>query len=530
MKTHVLLVDDDELVLSGLADGLSDAGFHVSTASSAEAALDLMAADPADVVVTDLVLGGMDGIELMRRLRHTYRNVPVLLITGQGSTSHAIAAMREGAADYIQKPAHPDDIARRLDTVLTAHRLRSRLEIDREEAQQEQELRDLQSSRAERFETALRFARGLAADLAPLADLLDSPPSAPLVAAWAPNDRAAAEVALQRIRELRTMAANPDDEAETFNLNDVVVAALDSPAIHLLRDGRPDIMVTFRPDNSPIVVRGHPAMLRSSLVGLFGAMLRAASRGGRVDITTTSEEFKDPWGHLVRGKSGWYGVVRVLTSIRLKPEEIDVLFEPYAVPRLTAGAGLAFPLMLLSMRAHRGLTFARDSASPPGFDIRLLIPLAAPETPAPAAAAPSADGLRVLVVDDTTHHRGHAAALLRQLHCHVDEAADSATALAMAEDAATRQAPYDLVLLDLILGEPTDGVDLTRQILALRDPPRVLLMGGFADLGRIAEGRTAGAAGYLQKPLTREALDHAIREAMARPPQDGAQLGDKSVT
>ena len=109
MKAHVMVVDDDELVRSGLAGSLEELGWRVSTAATGEEAMALMASDPADIVLTDLVLGPEDGIALLRRLREAYPSTPVLVITGHGTAANAITTsgaviVQPGASLNLQAP------------------------------------------------------------------------------------------------------------------------------------------------------------------------------------------------------------------------------------------------------------------------------------------------------------------------------------------------------------------------------------------------------------------------------------------
>ncbi len=509
MKAHVMVVDDDELVRSGMAGSLEELGWRVSTAATGEEAMALMASDPADIVLTDLVLGPEDGIALLRRLREAYPSTPVLVITGHGTAANAIESLRQGAADYLQKPVRAEDIDRRLDTVLAAHRLRARIESERETARQEAESRELRTLRADRFESALRFAKGLAEELSPLLECA-------VTEGLPPERRAAVERAAQRIRDLVALTADAPADPKPFNLNDVVAAALDAPSVHEARDRRPDLLFEAHLHEEPVPVRGQPAVLRAVLVVLFPSMIRACPPGGRLTLATGREEHKEPWGHFIRGPSGAYGVLRLFTSVRAGAEEIDRMFEPYAARQILSGHGLAMPLLLRCIRVHRGLTLVRTSPSPAGTDLRLLFPLDA-VTAGGSPRPSSGDGLRILVVDDTPAHRADAVALFKELGCHVDEAADSASAIRRMDEAADRGQPYNVALVDLVLGEPTDGVDLARQIVSSHPGIAVLLCGGFADLGRIAEGRSVGVLDYLQKPIEKDVLARALEQLRHRP-------------
>jgi two-component system response regulator AtoC len=104
----ILVVDDEAIVRESLRDWLSDAGYQVFAAENGSHALDIMEKEKLGIVIADLVMPGMDGIELMKRARELSPQTAVIIITAYGSIPTAIAAMKEGAYDYIEKPFCPE--------------------------------------------------------------------------------------------------------------------------------------------------------------------------------------------------------------------------------------------------------------------------------------------------------------------------------------------------------------------------------------------------------------------------------------
>jgi DNA-binding NtrC family response regulator len=107
MERRILVVDDEQETCDLLQMVLGREGFQVTTSTSAQSALELVAAQDFDAVVTDLSMPEMGGLELCERVLGTRPNVPVVVITGQGSLETAIGAMRVGAYDFITKPVDP---------------------------------------------------------------------------------------------------------------------------------------------------------------------------------------------------------------------------------------------------------------------------------------------------------------------------------------------------------------------------------------------------------------------------------------
>jgi DNA-binding NtrC family response regulator len=108
---RVLIVEDESYVAESIVALLERRGFEATAVATGEAALDQ---PPADVVLADLKLPGMSGVELLKRLKERDRSAPVLLLTGHGTIRDAVEAMRAGALDFLTKPVEPDVIVERL--------------------------------------------------------------------------------------------------------------------------------------------------------------------------------------------------------------------------------------------------------------------------------------------------------------------------------------------------------------------------------------------------------------------------------
>ena len=107
MDPRILVVDDEQDLCDLLSLSLETDGAHVVATTSAREALDLVGRDDFDVVLTDLGMAEMDGLEVCRRIEAMAPGLPVVVVTGMGSMDSAIAAMRAGAYDFITKPIDP---------------------------------------------------------------------------------------------------------------------------------------------------------------------------------------------------------------------------------------------------------------------------------------------------------------------------------------------------------------------------------------------------------------------------------------
>ncbi len=120
-KPPVIVIDDEEHVRRACAQSLDLAGFTADTEDSAESALDYLSRSFPGVLVTDVRLGGMSGLELLDKIKELDEDIPVILITGHGDVSMAVEAMHQGAFDFLEKPF---DTERLIDAVSRAARNR----------------------------------------------------------------------------------------------------------------------------------------------------------------------------------------------------------------------------------------------------------------------------------------------------------------------------------------------------------------------------------------------------------------------
>ncbi|MHC4135326.1 MAG: response regulator transcription factor [Planctomycetota bacterium] len=112
--SRVLLVEDDEHLAVGMAFNLRNSGYDVETATTGEQALQTMERHAFDLVLLDLMLPGIDGLEVVRRIRLAGNTKPVLVITAKNRADDTIAGLDAGADDYITKPFDLDEVLARI--------------------------------------------------------------------------------------------------------------------------------------------------------------------------------------------------------------------------------------------------------------------------------------------------------------------------------------------------------------------------------------------------------------------------------
>jgi two-component system response regulator HydG len=131
----VLVVDDEDEAREVCAAVIQEAGLRVRTAKTTEAALEILEQVPLDIVVTDLRVPELGGLDLLRRIRQSFPRISVLVLTQYGTIESAVAAIRLGAEEFVTKPYHLDDLRAKLERVVRA------LELERENRVLREELR-----------------------------------------------------------------------------------------------------------------------------------------------------------------------------------------------------------------------------------------------------------------------------------------------------------------------------------------------------------------------------------------------------
>ena len=120
VRGSVLVVEDEPTIAEVVARYLERAGYGARTAADGPKAIELAAAERPDLVVLDLMLPGIDGLEVMRRLREGEQRdrIPIILLTAKGEESDRVTGLRLGADDYVVKPFSPAELVARVDAVL----------------------------------------------------------------------------------------------------------------------------------------------------------------------------------------------------------------------------------------------------------------------------------------------------------------------------------------------------------------------------------------------------------------------------
>lgn len=114
----ILIIEDDQNILTGLVDNLAMEGFETRTASDGKTGLAMAEEGGVDLIILDIMLPGMHGFDVCRRLREKGTKIPVIILSARGQESDKVLGLELGADDYVSKPFSPNELIMRVKAVL----------------------------------------------------------------------------------------------------------------------------------------------------------------------------------------------------------------------------------------------------------------------------------------------------------------------------------------------------------------------------------------------------------------------------
>jgi signal transduction histidine kinase len=522
-RARLLVIDDEENVVITVSEVLRQEGYVVDMAMSGHEAILRLQEAKYDLVLTDLHMEGLDGISVLAEVRRHARLAIAIVLTGFASLESAIAAMRQGAYDYLIKPCNIDDMKHTIRRGLE-HR---RLVLAEQEARAKLEdlNRDLERRVEERTAELMRLNEELAyanrakdVFLASLSHELRTPLTP--ILGWsrllrtgkADSDLVAQGLdAIERNARLQTQLI--DDLLDVsrivmgklrLDLEPTDLCAVVEAALETVRDKAGSRKVELRAESSgePIIVQASPVRLQQIVWNLLSNAIKFTQNGGKVSVRVFRE------GDEAR-------VVVRDTGAGIAPNFLPHVFEAFrqeddSLTRRHGGLGLGLAIVYNLTELHGGWVRAESEGLGKGSCFTLALPCAAGvNIRYEKGAGPSAYKMshKVLLVEDSSDTLEMMRALLTSMGCRV-LTADTAE---MALDLAAAEAP-DIIVSDI--GMPnTDGYELLariRLIPGLENAPAIAVS-GYATEEDIARARAAGFSAHLAKPIDIDKLLASIR-------------------
>src|ERR1700752_692857 len=126
---RILVVEDDESLRRVTQAQLERSGYETAVACDVPQALEILASEPKDLIICDLNLPGLSGMELLKTVRAEYAETAVVILTAYGTIDTAVESMKSGAYDYIPNPVHPDELRALVNRALERRRLIEEVQV-----------------------------------------------------------------------------------------------------------------------------------------------------------------------------------------------------------------------------------------------------------------------------------------------------------------------------------------------------------------------------------------------------------------
>lgn len=317
------------------------------------------------------------------------------------------------------------------------------------------------------------------------------------------------------VSDLEAIAGTAGSGTTEVNLNDVVRTCLNSSGLFELREAHPSVSIEFDPAADLLTVSGSDQQLVKALFGLVARAVVAVPEGGGVLVSTRNLHVGEDLVKYETIPAGDYAVVRVADDGKeIDEASLERIFEPFGCPDHAKAGQLSLALAYGIVKAHKGYVNTRSEVGH-GTEFALCFPVIRPdlEINDKVLAAPRGSE-SILVVDDTEQERTIARRLLNSLGYEVKVAASGQEALRLFRESKTGKSPFDLVLLDMVLGEDFDGLDTYREIAKLFPDQKCIIVSGYSESDRSKEALHLGASRFISKPLDLENLAKLVRDEL----------------
>jgi signal transduction histidine kinase len=514
---RLLVVDDNEMNRDMLSRRLARRGYSVDVAGDGTAALGLVDSGHYDLVLLDVMMPGIDGMEVLKRIRerHTMAELPVIMVTAKDEKDDVVSALKMGANDYVTKPINFPEVKARVTTHLR--------------------LKNMQAELKEAKDTALRASGAKSDFLASMSHEIRTPMNAIIGMSELLSEtsldteqreyvqvlRSAGEALLDLINDIldisKIEAGRLELEQTDFDVRELVQTIY---KIMSTRTWQKGIGLDYAVgEDVPSVLSGDPARLRQIIINLIGNSIKFTDKGGiklKVDRDKSSED----------GRTLLFTVSD--TGIGIPPEKHETIFDKFSqadasTTRRYGGTGLGLAICRRLCEKMGGRIWV-ESVPGEGSSFKFTASFGTSEhlqegigRPASSSApegGPAARALHILLADDAPQNRMLVQAYLKKTEHSVEIAEDGRAAVDK-----FKSGGFDIVLMDVQM-PVMDGYSATREIrnweseMGARHTP-VIALTAHALNEEAQKSMEAGCDAHLVKPIKKQVLLDALERYAA---------------
>jgi signal transduction histidine kinase len=523
-KARLLVVDDDESVALTVSEVLRLEGFDVEMVLSGDEAITRLQELQYDLVLTDLHMEDGDGISVLAEVRRSTPLTIAIVLTGFASLESAIAAMRQGAYDYLIKPCIIDDLKHTIQRGLEHRRLMLAEEEARanlEQLNRELECRvDARTSELKKVNDELEqanrakdiFFATLSHELrTPLTPILgwaklmrSSKADASLIAQGLDAIERNARLQTRLIDDLldvsRIVSGKLHIDKEPTDLRAIVESAIDTVSDKAASSG---VQLHVELPDGPLIVQGSPIRLQQIVWNFLSNAVKFTGKGGRVSVQL---DRRDQEAYIIVSDTG----------VGIDPDFLPQVFKPFSqaddsLTKQQGGLGLGLAIVHKLAELHDGWVRAESDGIDKGARFMFVLPRAI-EADVKSGGEARAFAYKlpdpVLIVEDSQDTLDMLQALFERIGCRVLTAGTAAAAMEIA--AVT---PPGIIISDIGMPD-ADGYEMLERLRKLPGLEHVpaIAVSGYAMEEDQDRALAAGFAAHMAKPVDLEKLLALIQE------------------
>ncbi|MDM8554787.1 response regulator [Desulfococcaceae bacterium HSG7] len=513
MHNHkILLVDDDTLVLEFTGITLINQGYELKTAESGEEALKLLEEEAFDLVITDLVMDAIDGIDVLKAVKEKYADTMTIIFTGYGNLSSAVEALRLNAEDYLLKPCKIEDMVFRIERCLEKLELKRR--IRRMEAD---------AIKARKFETIAVMTDGIAHDYNNLLSVVMGNIS--LAQTYLkPDDKntkllSNAEKALIQIKDLTQQLFTFSENFTPMKKNIAIAPMLKSLAMLFTSESESECHFDIADNLWSVEI--DRAQIGQVIRNLVLNAEDAMPLGGTIKISAINKEITRE-NKSVTSPGEYIEISIEDRGVGIPPELTDKIFDPYFSTKekgVQKGMGLGLAICHSVIKKHGGYLKVKSKPGE-GSVFSFLLPASSRKTVKsgtlriPSLHTPPKISEKILVMDDEEMIRELSAEMLRRLGYDAICSDEGIKTLSLYQEAMEIGEPFDAAILDLTIRGGMGGIETMRELLKIDSQAKAIISTGYSVNEIMMDYKKYGFCGVIAKPYSFQKLHDVLSRVL----------------